>query len=142
MPRLTNAEFLKRHHILRHNWLNNQSIYARLSPRHQWELHAYYQPDKELTDEQLLEHRIKITKEQSSLPARAGKHYDHLASSQGSEQDRRAKPAKPGERQIRVWSVVRPEPDLRVFAKALVGLAADLAEKEKQHGKATTDEHP
>ncbi|HVX58722.1 MAG TPA: hypothetical protein VG964_03220, partial [Candidatus Saccharimonadales bacterium] len=79
MPRLSTAEYLQRQQVLNRAWFEfGGRHFAYLSSREQWDLHAYFQPSKHLTKEELIRHRRQITKEQPSLPARAGKAWANL----------------------------------------------------------------
>jgi hypothetical protein len=110
--------------------------YAYLTSTEQWQLHDYFQPSKYLADTELLEHRKKISKERPSLPHQAGRalaklerhaarlavqHAKPAALSQPVQHQRRGK-----DRVITVRSVVRPEPDLKLLARAIVMLAYHL----------------
>lgn len=74
MPRLTNNNYLNAHRFLHQLWQDYKSLFILLSPSHQWELHGYYQTDKDLLADHLLTNRRLITKDNPSLPQRAGKH--------------------------------------------------------------------
>jgi hypothetical protein len=149
MPRLTDQSYLRIHHQLRRFWLNNYIGYADLSSMEQWSLHDYFQPSKDLTDAELLEHRAAITAERPSLPARAGKAYHtlipivvHWAARLPAARARALqKPGRAprGNRHITVKSVVRPEIATKALARALIQMAtarakAQAAAKAKEGG--------
>lgn len=141
MPRLSNALYYERYLFLRTAWLEFQSLYTILPVSQQWELHAYYQPSKQLAKAELLEHRKRITGEQPSLPAKAGKHFDQLyrcfrvayAYAAGNElrfrnaiaqlTAQRPRSFKAGEHLTWVTALARPEPDYRRLALAFLELA-------------------
>lgn len=120
-------------------WQRYPSAFAILTPKAQWEVHDFYQPSKELTKEQLLAHRRQISRERPSLPAAAGKHFDILNDYFRSDRelpktepslDRSESAQGAGNRQVRVRALVRPEPNLKLLASALVDLAIELNAKE------------
>ncbi len=129
MPRLSNQQYLQRHHVLRELWLNNQPQFARVGVSQQWELHAYFLPSKDLTDKELLEHRQAITKEDRSLPHKAGKAFAALRS-----------PRKPRSRsdmqshQLGVYAVAKPELDMHQLTEALLALVREI----KQNGRGSS----
>lgn len=114
MPRLTNANFLKIHSQLRLFWLHDQVQFAELTPAEQWNLRAYFQPAKDLTDQQLLVHRKVVTWHRPTLPHQAGKALANLW--------RGPSMSSIGQR-LAVLGVVRPEPDIHKLARALKALA-------------------
>jgi hypothetical protein len=149
MPRVSNQLYLERHRFLVKAWTDFQRLYSILPIEQQWQVHAYYQPSKELTDQQLLEHREKVTEERPELPAQAGKAFIRMYRAfriafeyaDGDQQrfnaallhltDSRAKTAAPhGKRRISVTALARPEPDLEVLARALVEMARERVLKE------------
>jgi hypothetical protein len=136
MPRVTDQDYLDRHHRLRQVWLNASGRFANLATGEQWDLHAYYVPSKDLSDEALLEHRGRITQQRRSLPAKAGKAFEALAS--GKVHAVVSGPVitkgKLAGHHLSVRAIVRPEPDLRKFAQALLGVAEDMARKKEQSG--------
>jgi hypothetical protein len=127
VPRLSNAEYLKRHQVLKRAWFEFEGRhFAYLSSREQWDLHAYYQPSKDLTDEELLEHRRKIAKDELSLPARAGKAWANLVAGR----DTGATRSFDGKRWITLRAIVKPEIDVKLLSRALVELAKQEAQAE------------
>jgi hypothetical protein len=80
MPRLTNREFLKRHHFLAQLWENEllQVLFSSLEPMAQWRLHQYYQTVSLGTDDETLETRQTVNAGDSALPQQAGKAYSEL----------------------------------------------------------------
>lgn len=68
MPRTSDHAYLKTQ-----LWGHAQIVYAELDPNEHWQLHDYFQPSKDLTDGQLLDHRTAITAKRPSLPLQAGR---------------------------------------------------------------------
>ena len=129
MPRLTNSHYLELHHMLRSVWLERQIAFGYLKPNEHWDLHRYFLPYKEISNEALLMHRKTVSASDPSLPQRAGralKHFVHaiqMASqipptAQASPRVR-AKPRR--NVKFHIWPIVCPEPDYRKIARVLVG---------------------
>jgi len=79
MPRLTNQQYLANSCWLRGIWFCNlKTLYAVLPVQHQIDLHAYFAPTKELTDEERIDHRKIISRDFPDLPARAGRYYSRM----------------------------------------------------------------
>jgi hypothetical protein len=53
MPRLSSIQYTKRHLLLKHAWLHNRRIFARLSFSEQRALHDFYYPARDLTPAEL-----------------------------------------------------------------------------------------
>lgn len=132
MPRLTDKEYLSRRDFLVDAWKLFPSIYSALSYNQQMELHAFFQPTKELTDEEAIEHRRTITTQHPSLPSRTGKSFK-LAEAQAKrlqqqlEHESPQDPTKPvrmpvprGKQHITVYGLARPKVDVKELAEALL----------------------
>ena len=148
MPRLTNQTYLANSLWLRKIWNGNlKSLFAVLSVQRQIDLHAYFAPTKDLTDEERVEHRRAISEEFTDLPARAGRYFasmrdvydkavdvcrgnDQLIKPYISSVVAPLKTDKSG-RKIGIAAIARPEPALRGFARALVQLAQDNVGEQK-----------
>ena len=148
MSRLTPKQYLRTHRQLRRFWLSDDRLYAELTPLEQWQLHDYFQPSKNLTDEELLAHREHITKERPSLPQQAGRalsKFQAWAAQLGLARVRRAKApiamggrrgGKRRDRHLTVKAVVRPEIDLDKLARALLAVAKDqVAARRREMGR-------
>ncbi len=140
MPRLTNQRYLVSSLWLSEIWNSNlKTLFALLSVQRQCDLHAYFQPTKDLTYEALLEHRRVISREFPDLPAKAGRYcsrmweiYDeavnfakdneHLTQAYISDVVAPLQTDRSG-RRIGLAAVAKPEPDLRRFALALIQMA-------------------
>lgn len=140
MSRLSNNEYCVQHQFLRWAWLNEQGAYAYLSHNAQRQIHDYYQPSKELTDDELIAHRRQISERQPNLPAAAGKAARQLFYIAKTQRQPPPIPrSHPDPREITVRAVVRPEIDLKQLSRALIELAKHLANQEiearraKQH---------
>lgn len=73
MARLTNKQYLERHRALRKIWLEAQSFFGVLPYTQQMDVHIFYAPARDWSDEQTLHHRRKVHESDSSLPHRASK---------------------------------------------------------------------
>lgn len=146
MPRLTRRDYITRHNFLKQIWAHHSELFAVLPVKQQWEVHRYYQLSHGLSEEQLVDYRKTIEREEASLPQRASKAYAQLDRvfryafevSEGDGAKFREtvnrftadKSVGHGKKRLRVGAVVKPEPDLERFSKALVELAKDDADSE------------
>jgi hypothetical protein len=73
MPRLTANDYLRTHDRLRKLWLQDEGVFAELSPTDQWLLHDFFMPSRERSDLELLMYRESVTTERPSLPHQAGR---------------------------------------------------------------------
>jgi hypothetical protein len=147
MPRLTNKQYLARRAFLAKIW---QSAFIMLDPGQQQALHAYYQPTKDWTNEEALAHRQAVTKRRPSLPAQTGKYFNQLCDWMDDAAEQAAKqPATSPVPQVRVpagkrgplrvRSLMKPEPDARLVAFALIDFVKEqqkLEVEEHQTGEA------
>lgn len=79
MPRLTNTNYLQQRHHLCHLWFaQDGGSVSRLSATEQWDLHGFYGITEQFDEKQILAYRAEVTREQPSLPQRAGRAYAHL----------------------------------------------------------------
>lgn len=126
MTRLTNTTYLTQHHQLKTEWFSESwGAFIMLSPTEQWTLHSYYEFTKHLTDSELLAHRAAVTRARPSLPQTAGKAIarmrvfsQHLVEYQAAPHPNTRKKGTPY--QVRVFSEVNPDIDLKVLAKILI----------------------
>jgi hypothetical protein len=145
MPRINYNEYENRHTILKLVWNQNQGTFALLEPAEQWLIHDYYQPSKDLTHEQLREHRGTISKERPSLPHQAGKVYASLAARHQEAQrayvklqeqspalSRARRPIGKDRGPIRVRAVVRPEIDVEKLSRVVISMMQAM---DKEAGK-------
>lgn len=142
MPRLTNREYLARRELLKDAWRLFQGVYVAVSYNQQMAVHAFFQPSKDLTDEEALEHRRTITVEEPSLPNRAGKGY--LGIERAAYELHRRLEKEPSQdptlpvrlpknmRTIKVAPIARPEVDVERLAEALLDLAEEVEEEKRE----------
>jgi hypothetical protein len=131
MPRLTSKQYLKHHKLLRHYWLNHQSVYSYLTPTQQWQLHKFFRPAEELGTDELLQHRKAITAAQPSLPHQVGRAISDLEAMRKTRVMSRAftystvpKGSKTGKTHtVRVRSIVNSEIDMKRLAQVLIELS-------------------
>ena len=72
MARLTDLTYLKQHRQLKKEWFSESGgAFIMLSANEQWDLHAYFEFTKKLSDDELLVYRELIT--DKSLPQTACK---------------------------------------------------------------------
>jgi hypothetical protein len=155
MPRLSTQLYLQRHHFLRKAWTEGaKSIFAVVPAHLQWDVHKFYQPDHQLTDGGLIEHRRAVSKSASSLPQRVSRAFLRIqdafdtanAAFETAGHDARVFdqtlsryfPATTnGKRIIRVAAIARPEPDYDRLVGVLLDMARrQLAEEGSQEGRA------
>ncbi len=148
MPRLSNDLYLRRHVFLARAWQDFARLYTILLPQDQWTVHRFYQPTKDLSDQELLDYRQQITSAEPGLPARAGRLFIRMNRAfrtayeyaQGDQlrfydslwqQTAGAKAQQHGKRRIRIAALARPEPDLEALARVLVQMAIDQVKAEE-----------
>jgi hypothetical protein len=78
VPRIPNDIYLNRHNFLRKLWLEAKNVFGFLHYNQQHDLHSYYLPDEDLTKDELLAHRKRMSKLDPSLSSRAGKSFSQL----------------------------------------------------------------
>jgi len=142
MPRLTNTDYYQRYRFIRHIWRYYQNLFALIPIELQYDLHNFYQPDRDLTKAELITYRKDIKHEDPGLPARASKAYVRLhqayenviADTKNKQAQKEQTPHSRKHRKIKhlsVRAVVRPEPDWNRFAYALLQHAKMKVEQEK-----------
>lgn len=142
MPRLTNADYLLQRARLRDNWINHRaSAFAELETIEEMELHAYFAPMRDLSDEQALAFRIEATTERPYLPARAGKSYARaipfLDNPWPTEPIVKAPTIGRHARRhpdsvVTIKTVARPEVDIHKLARALMGLIEETSDRRNE----------
>jgi len=142
MARVTNNEYLRRHHLLKP--LRNDHrrlVFGVLSPNQQWDLHRYYLTGSTNADEKLLLERDDLRQEAPSLPQRAGKAfaklerlYNQAEARTGNDELKFCRvvlsfiPARViKNRKVKVLPLATPEPNLKAIARALMALAEEAA---------------
>src|SRR5665213_1106817 len=74
MPRITNQQYLNRHHILSEIWSRSPKCFGTLPFNRQLDVHLYFAPSKDWSDEDLIAHRRNITIEHPGLAQQASKY--------------------------------------------------------------------
>jgi hypothetical protein len=128
VPRLTNQQYINRHEELRAIWLSHPEVLRSLSPGEQLHLHAYYRTAEQLTKAELIHSRKRLDRDDPALGHLAGKAYAHfqrdpapIIDPQHPRTTARMVSATRGH--ISVSAIMRPEPDLRKLANALLWMA-------------------
>jgi hypothetical protein len=136
MPRLSKKRYWKYHKWLKHLWEEDIMVYAAISPARQRQLHDFFQPSKDMSREELLEHRQRVTAEQPNLPHQAGWALKHLQAE--IQKPRVVVPQRKyvQNRGAKAHRIIRPEIDANKIARALLLMAyreadIDLVEYEK-----------
>jgi hypothetical protein len=80
MPRLTNQDFLKRHHFLVLLWEDQilRSLFSALEPMEQLQLHQYYQTLNYGDDAEIVSTRTTVNRNDSPLTQQAGRAWKQL----------------------------------------------------------------
>ena len=132
MPRLTSKDYLAQRRLLIKEWCERDAIaFGEVPLQGQHDLHDFYAPTEPLSDADALEHRVAMAKAFPSLPQKAGRALQALLLGREVHRqrmaDRKAVSATlnrpPRGRGVYIAAVARQEPDLRLLAKALIGLA-------------------
>jgi hypothetical protein len=134
VPRLTNEQYLERHRALKRIWTEDQAAFGVLPYNQQMDIHQYFVPNIDLTDDELIRHRHGIQNRQPSRPQRASKACVkiELAVRKNSHRSVAAVPVPRGKRKITVTAIARPEPDLKRFAEALLELAKEQGKVDRE----------
>jgi hypothetical protein len=123
-------------------WEHARGIYTALSYNQQIELHAFYQDFKDLDDDQAIAHRIRISKQQPSLPNRAGKAFkiilkvvEIIQRSSGEPPKKKPVPvpvpAGRRKQHIVLRPLARPEIDIQQLAEVLLDHMASMSIEER-----------
>jgi hypothetical protein len=134
MPRLTNKQYLERHRVLRRIWLEDQGSFGVISYNRQMDAHIYYAPARDWSDDQMIKHRVKVTDQDAGLPQRASRDYLEIEEVLKHAREHPAPVARipAGERKIRVTAIARPEIDAEKLAQALLDLARQQSQDERE----------
>jgi hypothetical protein len=131
MSRLTDTVYLNQRNQLRGDWFDHRGwTFSRLEPIEEMDLHAYFAPTKDLTDEQAIAHRREASKRDPSLPQRAGRAFARASEYLGKYPELQPSASfvktQTGPRgEIIVHSVLRPELDVSKLVLALMRLQED-----------------
>lgn len=123
MSRITNHQYIASHRQLQHTWRMSPALLSVLVPRDQWYLHDYFRFSEQLSEAELLAHRLAVSSDRPALPQEAGRALARLTRSIESGCARL--PTQSGRLSIR--SVVRPQVNVDLLAQAIVQLAEHLA---------------
>lgn len=119
MPRITRTEYLNRHHALGHLWPTQDGVFANLTYTEQLDLHRYYSPAVQESDERHLAHRVWISQQDPSLPQRAGRAYAKLMT--GGSGGRFVATRRRGH-QLTIGSVALPSPNVQRITRLIVAI--------------------
>ncbi|MHA3019671.1 hypothetical protein ACXPWS_05300 [Mycobacterium sp. BMJ-28] len=143
MARLTHHTYCAQHRLVREVWLTDRPALTRLLPNEQWDLHDFFAPTYDFSDDELREYRQKITALDPSLPQRAGRALRRLeqavlvqiAEAKLREAQPRPEPGKTKRQSknqiLTVRSLAHKQPDMQRMAKALLGMAREMAEADR-----------
>jgi len=126
MPRLTNQLYFLQSQHLRSVWLKQtKSAMPLLKANEQWALFAFFLPHERISDQLRLEFREYVTKQEPSLPQRAGRAFAKLRLvEQRLEAYRMAPKPVPKKKnapyELHVLSEVHPEIDIDKLVKILL----------------------
>lgn len=138
MPRLSHFVYLQHRLALRADWLAGGFAFVVLTAEEQWAIHDFYEPTLDLSEDELRELRRRVTREQPSLPQRAGKAYARIAPFIGDQHPPMlggtsavvAGQRKGELRRLTVWGEVHPHVDPAAMAKILFD-AMEQARRER-----------
>jgi hypothetical protein len=139
VPRLTNKEYLAQRVFIQDALRGFSDVFASLSYNDQLTLHTFYASNQDLTDDELIEHRTKITKQQPSLPQRAGKLFGQVFTAAVRRERRLSRPKKQpakvrvpaGKGHIRIYPLAKPEPDIEGLSQVLLDVARSMEAEER-----------
>jgi hypothetical protein len=127
MPRLTTKHYLEIHQMLNYHWFHDPALYCQLSANEQWDLHTFFWGYKELSDVALGEHRRTISKQDPSLPQRAGRALSRFKRvvelrTQIEPGQLSFKRAPKGSCKVVTYPLVQPELDLAQLARVIIAI--------------------
>ena len=143
MPRQPDKQYLKIHKRLKRFWFKAQRVYSYLTSNEQWQLHDYYRPSEDLSEDQLITHRAEITKARPALPHQAARALEKLDAAAANWALKAVRPREPalsparrkgsGRRKhnLVIRSIVRPKIDIKKLSRAIILLAEDMAREER-----------
>ncbi|MDQ1131135.1 hypothetical protein [Microbacterium sp. SORGH_AS_0888] len=138
MARVDDHNHLGRRDLLVACWNHVPVAIGLLSPKARWELHRFYAPSRDLTDDEFLAHMKQVLASEPSLAQRVGKHYrliftvykryadqvgktNFSAIEAGIRRDYARKNWDPSEkRRIMIMPLVNPDIDYEKLARALL----------------------
>jgi hypothetical protein len=140
MPRLTTKHYLKIHHLLNYHWSNDPAPYRHLSAQEQWDLHRFFWGYKELSDIALCEHRRTVSKQDCSLPQRAGRALSRFKRvvelrTQIEPGQLSFKRAPKGSCKVVTYPLMCPELDLAQLARVIIAIEEHIRKASEQKPK-------
>lgn len=139
MPRLSSSDYYKRYKYLNYVWREQQGVFGELTPRDQWDLHAFYELSKSKSKEECVAYRQQMRKERPGLGQTAARAF--LRFEVAYERYKNPKPVRKSTKRgpvtgVTVKALVRPKIDWEKLAR--VYLDAARRKLEKQTGKKIT----
>jgi hypothetical protein len=138
VPRLSNKQYLNQRVFLAKTRREVPGAFSSLTYAQQRDIHDYFQPNENWTEEEVLEHRVVVSRAQPSLPQRAGKHFRQVTVEVELPTQPITARAEPTTTTpstgITVRGLARPAPDSRLIAHALLDFAKHLDNDRKSGG--------
>lgn len=107
---------------------DDDAVFSHLPPQAQHDLYVFFQTTNLGTDQELLEERVGLTTEDPSLPQRAGRAYAALDTTKPRRERARVPAGRGG---IRIRGVMRPDPDVQQYVRAILRLVEHQARQDK-----------
>lgn len=127
MPRLSDVEYLIRHDLVHNVWTNNPAYFGYLTDRQQRDIHVYFQTTSDAKDDELISRRKLLTRNNPSLPHRAGRAF--LAFLRPPVEETRPQSTKSKNTSTRI--VANPEIDFPRLVETLMDQVASLPKEER-----------
>lgn len=141
MPRTTPKQQFERYQFIKRAFLEHRSVFADLIAMDQWELFDFYKPRSDFTLEQLRAYQAEMSKQQPSLPQRAGKAYREFERAYENWVARAAQPQVPVVKDRRnsrtkphnyvIRGLARDDIDMTKLARALLDMAKSMSEEDR-----------
>jgi len=135
VPRLTNSQYLQQRKTLQMDWFQDGAwTFSSLESLDEMELHAYFAPTKDFTDEQAIAHRNDVSRQNPSLPQQAGHAYAralrYLGKRPVPQPSVKASKQRSGTKggAIAIRTIRNPDPDIKGLAQYLVQLTRKVDE--------------
>lgn len=132
MTELANKQYLDRHRALRRIWLEDRTVFGVLDYNQQREVHAFYAPATDWSDQEMIEHRHDAQKLEPSLPHRASRGFLQIEAAFLAPRPVRA-PVRKGKRNLRVIPIAKPEIETRKLTMAFLQLAEQQIKTEREN---------
>lgn len=128
MPKLTNREYFLRHNVLARLWDKDKRAYYYLSYQQQRDLHDYYVPTRPLSELELMAHRKRVTKQNPSLPQRAGRAFGAMYRGEFTPVP---VTTGRGDKQVFIRGLASPELDIAKLSKLLSSMLKTMTPEER-----------